>query len=110
MKISYLERASDYEVRQWLEKELDLTPYQKQKLYDKEIIRFSPFYFYRDSKNKKSSILWRLTILVFPIYYLLAFCFLPINFIFTGKWGYGRDFIDKFHSVWVRKIQGSYGK
>jgi hypothetical protein len=104
MKISHLERASDYEVHRWLEKELDLTPYQKEKLYNSEIVRFSNLYFYRIPKKEKVSILWRLTILVFPIYYLLAFCFLPINFIFKGKWGYGRDFIDKFHSVWVRKI------
>lgn len=104
MKISYLIRASDYEVREWLEKELDLIPYQKEKLNNNEIIRFSNLYFYKIPKKEKVSRLWRLTILFFPIYYLLAFCFLPINFIFTGKWGYGRNFIDKFHSVWVRKI------
>jgi len=104
MKLSYLERASDYEVRQWLESELDLTPYQKEKLYKSEIIRLSNFYFYKIPKKEKVSILWRLSIIIYPFYFLLAISFLPIKFIFTGKWGYGRDFIDKFHSVWIRKI------
>lgn len=105
MKLSRLKRASNYEVEQWLIKSLELTPYQKEKLLDREIVRFGGFYFYNIEKEEKVSFLWRLTIILFPVYLLLIFCFLPVKWIFTGKWGYGRNFIDNFHSKWVRKLK-----
>lgn len=104
MKLSYLEQASDYDVEKWLTEELKLTPYQKELLLDREIVRFSPFYFYQRKKKEEVSALWRLTIIPFVIYYILAICFTPIKWLFTGKLGYGRNFIDNFHSKWVRKM------
>jgi hypothetical protein len=104
MKLSNLEKAPDYDVREWLEKELELTPYQKEKVYDKEIIRFAPFYFYQRVKPKKVSFLWRITIIFYIIYIIAIVLFLPFKWIFTGTWGYGSGFIDNFHSKWVRKI------
>ncbi len=104
MKLTQLERVDDFQVQKWLEKSIDLTVYQKEKLRNNETIRFSPFYFYRRPEKQKINILWRLTIIIFPFYLLLIILFAPIKFIFTGKWGYGRNFIDNFHSKWVRKI------
>ena len=53
MKLSYLERASDYDVEKWLNEELKLTPYQKELLNEREIVRFSPFYFYQRKKKEE---------------------------------------------------------
>lgn len=44
-------KASTYEVQEWLEKKLDLSSYQRSKLYNEEIIRFAPFDFYKDEKK-----------------------------------------------------------
>lgn len=105
MKLSQLEKASEFEVHKWLENSIvELTVYQKEKLIDDEIIRLSPFYFYKRPKKEKVSILWRLTLLIFPVYLLLIICLNPIKWIFTGKWGYGQKFLDNFHSKWVRKL------
>lgn len=103
MKLSYLKQASDYEVEKWLEESLDLTQYQKEKLFNNEIVRFAPFYFYKVIE-KQTNFWWRLTILIYPIYWILLFSYLPINWIFTGKWGYARKFIDNFHSKWTNKL------
>ncbi len=104
MKITDLERASEWDLKKWLEEELQLTPYQKNKLADGDLIRMSPFYFCQRPKKEKASLLWRLSIIFFVVYYILAILFSPIKWIFTGKLGYGRNFIDNFHSKWVRKI------
>lgn len=104
MKLTDLKHASDYEVNEWLEKSLNLTPYQKDKLRQEEVVRFAPFEFYKLKNQEKISFLWRFTILVFPIYLLLAYSFLPIKMIFTGKWGYGQKSYDNFHTKWMNKL------
>lgn len=104
MKLSYLQRSSDFKVKDWLKEELELNQYQISRLMDSDMVRLSPFYFYERAPKEKVSILWRLTAILFLIYYIIMVCFLPFNWMFTGKWGYGRDFIDKFHSKWVRKL------
>lgn len=104
MKLTRLTPASDYEVRKWLENTLDLTVYQKEKLRDSELIRFSPFYFYKKRPKAKTNIFWRLTIVLIPFYYLILFCLLPFMFLFTGRWGYSQKFYDKFHAYWMNKL------
>lgn len=105
MKLSQLQKASDYDVQDWLEKSIrDLTPYQKQWIRNDELIRFAPFEFYQRPKKEKVNVLWRITILVFPIYILLLFLFSPIKWIVTGKWGYPQKFFDNFHAKWLRKL------
>jgi hypothetical protein len=103
MKISNLKRAHDLEVQKWMEDNLNLNPYQKEKLRNDEIVRFAPYYFYKIEKSK-TSFIWRLTLPLFVPYWIILFIGLPFNFLITGKWGYGRGFIDKFHSKWVRKL------
>lgn len=105
MNFSNLKKASDFDVKKWLEEELKLTPYQKDLIYKNELVRFAPFYFYETKQKEKISFLWRLTILLFPIYYLVALIGLPINMIITGKWGYGQDFLEKFHYSWLNKLK-----
>ncbi len=100
MKLHYQEPARDYEVRDWLKESLDLTPYQIDKLNKEEIIRFSPFNFYKPRKNK-SSFLWRFSILIYPIYFLLLLIALPIAYLLTGRWGFGQKFYDNFHGKWI---------
>ncbi len=85
MNLSYLEQASDYDVEKWLTEELKLTTYQKELLLDRELIRLSPFYFYQRKKKEEVSALWRLTVVPFVIYYILAVCFMPIKWLFTKK-------------------------
>jgi hypothetical protein len=104
MKLSQLRKAWDSEVEQWLSESLDLTPYQKEKLRDREIVRFSEFYFYKMPEKKKINPLWRLTIVFYLPYVLLLIIFNPFKWLLTGQWGYGQKFLDKFHSKWVRKI------
>lgn len=89
MNLLRYKRANDYEVRNWLINNIpELTKYQEEKIRDEEIIRFSPFYFYKEPKKVNNPLI-RLTIIFYPIVWLLLFIGLPINFIFTGKWGYG---------------------
>lgn len=105
MKLSRLERADEWEVRDWLlENIVELTPYQKEKLRDNETLRFAPYYFYKRPKKDKYSILWRVTLVVFPFYLLAIIIFNPIKWIFTGNWGYGRNFMDNFHYKWCKRL------
>lgn len=103
MKLHRLQKAPDYKVQQWLEKELELTTYQKSKIYNREIIRFAPFDFYEPRQKEKTSALWRFTILLYLIYWVILFSGLPFTFLITGKWGYGRKLYD-FHSKWMNKL------
>ena len=105
MNITKLKPADNYEVQQWIEKNIvELTAYQKQKITESEMIRFSHFYFYKKRQKEKVFFLWRLTILFFPIYIILVYLSIPIKFLFTGKWGLGSSFINNVHSKWTNKI------
>lgn len=104
MKLSNLKRASDFDVKNWLQKELKLTEYQRSLMNgDTEFFRDSPFYFYEPDCRSSKSLLWRFSIIFYLLFWITLFCFLPIKWAFTGKWGYGRSFID-FISSWKKKI------
>lgn len=100
MKFSRLKKASDYKVQKWLEKQLELTSDQKRNMSEREIVRFSKFEFYERKQEKKVSPLWRISILAFPIFWLILFIGLPFTMIITGKWGYG-DKLYKFYNDWL---------
>jgi hypothetical protein len=104
MKLSQLEKASNYHVENWLQEKLALTPYQRSKMINDELIRFSPFEFYQRPKKEKVSVLWRLTLPLFPIYVLIIIIINPIKWMITGKWGYNQKFFDNFHAKWTRKL------
>ena len=103
MNLHNLQKVPDYRVKKWLEESIrDLTPYQKQKIFDDEIIRFSPFEFYE--KRKVVSSFWiRLTIIFIPFVWLLLFIGLPFKFIVTGQWGYGKKMLN-WYDKWVSKV------
>lgn len=102
---SRLEQASNYEVEKWLdEKIVGLTDYQKKRISDDEIVRFSDFEFYKQTVFKPVSILWRLTMPFFFLLWILLFIGLPFSFLVIGEWGYNQKFIDKFYARWMRKL------
>ena len=87
MRLINLKRVSDFEVRQWLEKNIpDLTQDQKEKIKD---IRFAPFRFYKRGK-KVDNIFVRISIIFIPFVWIILIFGLPFNFFVTGKWGYSR--------------------
>lgn len=81
-------KVDDLEVENWLFKNIpEITAYQKQKIRDEEIVRFSSLKFFK-RKEKVNNIFFRLTIILFPIVWILFFVSLPFNFIIRGRWGY----------------------
>jgi len=103
MEFHRYKKASDYEVYDWIKKSIpELTNYQKQKIYDNEIVRFSKFEFYKRRK-RVSNIWWRLSAVFFPITWILIFISLPINFILTGDWGYSFKTLEWFN-IWKNNI------
>jgi hypothetical protein len=98
MKLINLKKVSDYKVNEWLEKTIpELTPYQKQKIYNNEIVRFAPFYFY-ERRKKVNNILLRFSIIFILPVLLVLIISLPFNFFITGDWGYSN--ID-WYSKWL---------
>lgn len=106
MKLYNLKKASNYEVRKWIESSVpELTSYQKQRIrsdYD-EIIRFAPFEFYKKKKKTGNSIFTRLSILPLLILLLILFLLLPINFVVSGRWGYDPDKV-KWLNNWMHNV------
>jgi len=98
MNLINLKRVSDYKVQEWLEKKIpELTPYQKQKIYDYEIVRFAPFYF-MERRKKTNNIFMRLSIIFMLPVFLLLIVGLPFNFFITGSWRYKKL---KWFSKWT---------
>lgn len=104
MKFTRLQRANEYDVRHWLEQALDLTPYQRSKMRDEEIPRFSPYYFYERKPIQKTKFLWRLTTIFYLVYVLLLIIFCSLKWVFTGNHYLGQSFLEGFHYRWQEKI------
>src|ERR1700743_892872 len=104
MRLHNLKRVSDYEEGDWLYENIpEITAYQKEAIMDREIIRFSHLYFYKAAKNENTSLLWRLSVIVYLPYFVALIIFLPFRWMTTGQWGYGQKFYN-IHSKWTRKI------
>ena len=72
----------------WLANNIpNLTPYQKEKIYDEEFIRCSKFVIYERCKTV-TNVWYRLSIVLLLIVWLIAVIGLPLNFLITGNWGY----------------------
>lgn len=103
MKIYDLKEVYNYEFVVWLLNNLpELNAYQKQKIKDINYNQDSDFYIFK-KKEKTSNIFLRLTIILFPIVYLLIVLSLPINFIFSGRWGYKYENLGWFNK-WLHKL------
>lgn len=100
MKLINLKKVMDYEVREWIESSIpDLSPYQKEAIRDKQIIKFAPFYFMKPRK-KIDSIPLRFTIIFLLPVLLIIIISLPFNFLITGNWGY-KDGQMSWVSKWI---------
>lgn len=106
MKLHNKKLSSNYEVENWLVKTLKLTKQQELDLKTYEYIRFSPFSFYK-KKEKVENFWFRLTLIFFPIVWILIFVSLPINFIITGRWGYDerKNVLIKVIHDWMNKLR-----
>jgi len=104
MNLTRLKKADNCEVQKWLKEKLNLTDYQISKMRDEEILRFSKFKFYKQTKETPTNILWRISLIPYVAYYILLLIGMPFTFLFAGKWGYSQKFYDGFHSPWVRKL------
>ena len=105
MNLSRLKKASNYEVEKWLIDELKLTNDQQRIMRDKELIRWSPFDFYKDKQKESVSFLCRFTMILIPIYIILVWTYNPLQFIVSGKWGINQAFLNKFHYPWMGKLK-----
>lgn len=100
---STYKKASTYEVEKWLNDQLQLTTYQKEILRDREIVRFSSFYFYKTVK-KPVNLWWRFTILAWPVYWITAIVTVCIKWVFTGTFGVGKWWLDNIHRPWAERL------
>lgn len=105
MNLSRLRKASDYEVTAWLIEELKLTTDQQHIIRDRELIRWSPYDFFKTKQKESVSFLWRFTMLVIPIYIILVWLYNPLQFMLSGKWGISNRFLDSFHYPWMNKLK-----
>lgn len=102
MNLHNYERTSDFEVEEWLIKKLDLSKDQIYKMRESEMIRFSKIKFYKRIKPKNKSILIRLSALFFLPVLIIVMLTLPVNYLFTGNWGYSTEtlnWFNKWHSA-----------
>ena len=107
MIFSTLKEVPRREIQEWLTESIpDLTRYQKEVILEEghDFISASDYYFYKKTEPKKVTFWWRLTILFSPFVWLLLFAGLPLNMLFTGQWGYGRKFNDKFLKPWWSRL------
>ena len=99
MRIYALKKVWDRDVVKWIEKSIpELTPYQKEKIRDNEIIRFAPFYFMERTKKVESIWVRLSAIFLLPVLILLLVG-LPFNFLITGRWGYSEKM--RWYGKWV---------
>lgn len=88
MGLLNLKKASNIEVENWLLKKIpNLTKEQMRFIRDDEIIRFSPYRFYKRGKKTKN-VFVRLSIIFIPFVFIVLAIGLPFNYFITGYWGY----------------------
>jgi len=106
MNFSQLERAQPWDVIKWIENNIpELSVYQKQTISENEVGWWTDeLVFFKHKNESKVHFLWRLTVIFFPVAWILLFIGLPLNMIFTGKWGYGKFVIEKFWTPWMDKL------
>ena len=95
MNFRNLKRANNYEFENWLVSNLpNISKSQKEAILYNEVLNYSGFYLFKRVKKVKS--IWlRMSIVLIPFVWLILMILLPINFIITGSWGFGKrlDFI-----------------
>ncbi len=102
--LSQYKYSSRFDVRDWVEDNIpNLTPYQRERIREDELIRVSNFEFVELKQKKPVGIFYRFSMIPFFISLIFLFVLLPINYIVTGKWVYNKS-INNFFGNWQRKI------
>lgn len=103
MKLHNLKKATDFEVEKWIMGKVpEISAYQKEQIREREIVRFSEFYFYK--KRPRVRNFWlRLTIVFIPVVLLILILGLPFYFFATGTWGYPYDKV-KWFDTWKNTV------
>ena len=105
MKLVNLKPASESKVEKYLIDKLNLSSYQKEKLIQGEVIRFSPFLIYERVDNPKTSILWRLTIVFYFLWLLLSVVFAAVRWVLFGRFYYNKtDRMYRVTDFWAKKL------
>lgn len=105
MKLSNLKKIDYYEVEQYLTEQLQLTAYQKQRMRDHDVLRTSPFYFYKREKHVPVKWHIRLTLPIYCLFILLLIICLPLKFLITGQWRYSNKRFQKFMVEWSKRLK-----
>ncbi len=103
-KLHRYKEADNYDLIKWLEKELELTDKQKQKLFLNQFPRFSGFTFLVNRTRCKPNLFWRLTSIPYVVFNIMLYIGLPFTYLFTGEMGYSIKFYDNYVSKWRNKI------
>ena len=102
MILSNLKRVDSFETRSWVESIVpELTPYQKSHLSDIDSVRFTGYYLYKEREKVKGNFFIRATVVFVPIVWLILLMGFPINFVFTGSWGYSKI---EWFLKWANKL------
>lgn len=107
MNINLINYREDfYGLYNFLEKEIELTPYQKEKLRELHTYNNIPFLICKRIEVKKPKLLWRLTFPFYLIAYCLVFILCCLKWVFTGDLylGSSKHPIYRFMKAWHNKI------
>lgn len=96
--------VSEFEFVNTMNKHVELGDYRAQKI--KEWLGNSREFYIVSRKEKERTSVWlRLTLPLWFAFLILSILFLPIQFLFTGRWGYThKKGIGKLYSKWSRKL------
>lgn len=96
-------QVSEFDVVKQIEKRMELTVYQKEKIHD--VIRDLPYRFIYHNSPKKQNPLFRLTVPFFLIYYILVVIAMPVKWIITGdKYYSNKNILLMFLKKWGEKL------
>jgi len=104
MRLHDYKYSNRNEFKNFLIKELDLSVYQQDKLKTNDIIFDSKYTVMEKTGKVNSNALWRLSILLYPIYIVLLFLYCIVKYVFTGKFAIGSERLLNIHTTWNKKI------
>jgi len=101
MNLSGLEKAHPIDIRRWLDDELNLSPWQNERLCDS--LRNCPFVIYQNMGRVKTNFLWRMSYPFYILFLLLIIITSPIKWLLTGS-SYMSEKTQNFYYGWRSKM------
>jgi len=101
-----LKKLNRWEFRDWILNNIpELTPYQKSVIndLDNSPAFFNSLHIYEYKERTKANFFLRLTIIPALLFYVIFVILIPVNFLFTGSWGYSTKIMGWFIK-WCNKI------